>query len=62
MLYMSIIAKGWNDATFLYGLRHHKWVVIPSFIPKGLAQNMKMDHKKKLQKPPDYAAVAHVQM
>ena len=43
VFHSSNIEKGWTDATFLQGLNHNKWVVIPSFVLKGLAQNLKMD-------------------
>ena len=62
-LHTSIIEKHWINATLVQGLRHNKWVVIPSFVLKGLTQNVKMDHKKKFQKkPPDYVAFVHVQI
>ena len=36
VLHTSIIEKGWINETFLQGLRHNKWVVIPSFVLKGI--------------------------
>ena len=50
VLHTSIIKKHWIDATFLQGLNHNKWIVIPSFFHKGLTENVKMDHKKKFHR------------
>ena len=50
LLHLSIIEKSWNDAMFLQGLKHNKWVIIPSYALKGLIQNVKVDHKKKFHK------------
>ena len=46
ILHISIIEKGWINSSFLQGLRHNKWVVIPGFVQNGLTQTMKMDQKK----------------
>ena len=50
VLHTSIIMKGCIDESFLQGLKHSKWVVIPSYVLSALAQNAKMDHKKHFQK------------
>ena len=47
MLCTSINENHWLDATVLQGLRCNKRVVIPSYVLKGLTQNMKLDYKNK---------------
>ena len=50
VVHRSNIQKGWMDVCFLQRLNHSKWVVIPVFFPKGLAQNVKMDHNMKFHR------------
>ena len=58
----SIIEKGWINASFLQGLKHNKWVVIPSNVQNGHSKLEDGSEEEVSQKPPGYAAVAHVQM
>ena len=37
-----------NNTTFCQESRHNKWIITPDDVLRGLAQDPKMDHKKKL--------------
>ena len=58
ILSSSIIEKGWIDATFLQKLKNNNWAVVPGENLKGLAQNVKMDHKKSSCCPCSHASMA----
>ena len=43
VIHITIIEKGWIDASFLQGLKHNTWVAIPGFAQNGLNRRSFME-------------------